>query len=65
MLIANKACLSLYIVLHKLQSTRSAHSREIEQMNWFHYDGLPERISPGTKRRLKEYFTHSLQSEKW
>ena len=34
-------------------------------MNWFHYDGLSEMVSPGTKRRLKEYFTHSLQSEKW
>lgn len=53
----------IYII--KNYSSITAHSREIEQMNWFHYDELPETVSPGTKRRLMEYFTNELQSERW
>lgn len=53
----------IYIV--KNYSSTSAQSPEIEQMGWFDYDKLPEMVSPGTKRRLMEYFTNSLQSERW
>ncbi|CAM2956657.1 MutT/nudix family protein [Legionella steigerwaltii] len=42
-----------------------AYSHEIEQMAWYEYDNLPEMVSPGTKRRLAEYFTQSTQSERW
>jgi len=41
------------------------YSPEIEQMDWFDYDKLPEMISPGTQRRLDEYFTQSPPAEKW
>ena len=53
----------IYVV--KNYSSTTAYSREIEVMDWFHYDELPEMISPATKRRLTEYFTHSPQSERW
>ena len=42
-----------------------AHSAEIEQIGWFDMDNLPEMISPGTKRRLCEYFFKQPQSETW
>lgn len=53
----------IYVV--KNYSTVPAHSGEIEQMNWFHYAELPEMTSPGTRRRLTEYFTESAHSERW
>lgn len=53
----------IYIV--KNYTSVAAHSGEIEKMDWFHYDALPEMISPGTQRRLTEYFTGSLQADRW
>jgi len=53
----------IYII--KNYSSISAHSREIEQMEWFHYDKLPAMVSPGTKRRLMEYFTNAIQADRW
>ena len=53
----------IYIVKH--YSSSSFYSREIEQVDWFHYDELPEMVSPGTKRRLMEYFANIPQSERW
>ncbi|WP_454784317.1 NUDIX domain-containing protein [Legionella sp. WA2024007413] len=41
------------------------HSYEIEQMAWFDYHNLPELVSPGTKRRLDEYFSQNAQSDRW
>jgi ADP-ribose pyrophosphatase YjhB (NUDIX family) len=40
-------------------------SPEIEQACWFHYHDLPEMVSPGTKRRLTEYFTKAGAAERW
>ena len=53
----------IYVI--KNYSKISAYSREIEQMDWFHYDALPDMVSPGTERRLMEYFTHSIPSDRW
>jgi 8-oxo-dGTP pyrophosphatase MutT (NUDIX family) len=53
----------IYIV--KNYTCMPARSGEIEQMKWFHYDELPEMVSPGTKRRLIEYFTKVPPSERW
>lgn len=53
----------IYIV--KNYSTIPAHSREIEQMDWFDYANLPQTTSPGTQRRLNEYFSKALQSDAW
>ena len=53
----------IYII--KNYSKHVAHSGEIEQMDWFYYDALPEMVSPGTKRRLDEYFKSTPVIEKW
>lgn len=41
------------------------YSPEIETFDWFSYEAVPERVSPGTQRRLDEYFIHSNQSDIW
>ena len=46
-------------------SLTPARSPEIEQIGWFAYNSLPEMTSPGTRRRLDEYFTKSLVAEQW
>ncbi|RMX03400.1 NUDIX domain-containing protein [Legionella jordanis] len=53
----------IYII--KNYTSHIAYSREIEQMAWFYYDELPEMVSPGTKRRLNEYFANAPIAEKW
>lgn len=53
----------IYVI--KNYSQVACHSNEIEDTGWFSYDALPEMISPGTKRRLNEYFTGSGFAEKW
>ena len=40
-------------------------SPEIEDTGWFDYAALPEMTSPGTRRRLAEYFTNQPPSEAW
>lgn len=40
-------------------------SNEIEDTGWFDYAALPEMTSPGTRRRLTEYFTYQPPSELW
>ncbi|RUR04619.1 hypothetical protein [Legionella sp. km772] len=46
-------------------SLESVYSSEIEQSGWFSYDNLPQMTSPGTRRRLDEYFTKSPIAESW
>ena len=41
------------------------YSPEIEDTGWFDYTALPDMTSPGTKRRLCEYFTNQTPSESW
>lgn len=53
------------IFIVKRFTQEKAYSPEIEQINWFDYHHLPEAISPGTKRRLNEYFNQSMPSEHW
>jgi 8-oxo-dGTP pyrophosphatase MutT (NUDIX family) len=53
----------IYIV--KQYNQIESHSPEIESMQWFDYDYLPAMISPGTKRRLDEYFGKVKQSDRW
>lgn len=53
----------IYIV--KNYSIVQASSPEIEKIDWFDYTNLPEMTSPGTTRRLKEYFCSSAHSDKW
>ena len=43
----------------------TANSPEIEQIAWYDYSALPEMISPGTKRRLDEYFANTIKSQYW
>ncbi|KTC80376.1 NUDIX domain-containing protein [Legionella cherrii] len=43
----------------------NANSHEIEQMAWYDYDHLPEMVSPGTKRRLDEYFAKNARCDRW
>jgi 8-oxo-dGTP pyrophosphatase MutT (NUDIX family) len=53
----------VYVV--KKFSLTKTFSPEIENTGWFDYAALPEMTSPGTKRRLSEYFTNQTPSEKW
>lgn len=53
----------IYIV--KNPSFIEANSPEIEQFDWFDYENLPQMISPGTLRRLNEYFKNSPPSDIW
>jgi len=53
------------IFIVKNYSLIKSDSPEIEKMGWFHYDQLPEMVSPGTKRRLTEYFTNTVRAERW
>jgi 8-oxo-dGTP pyrophosphatase MutT (NUDIX family) len=53
----------VYIVKNFFQVKTS--SREIEDSGWFDYLDLPEMTSPGTRRRLTEYFTNQTPSEMW
>lgn len=53
----------IYVV--KKFSISESFSLEIEDKRWFEYTALPEMISPGTKRRLQEYFTHQQPAERW
>lgn len=53
----------VYVV--KKFSLAKTFSPEIEDTGWFDYTALPEMTSPGTKRRLTEYFTNQPPSEAW
>lgn len=53
----------VYIV--KNYNIKPVSSPEIEKMAWFDYGDLPEMTSPGTMRRIKEYFFNSPRSDKW
>lgn len=53
------------IFIVKNYSLVSTFSPEIEKIDWFGYDRLPDVVSPGTKRRLDEYFSNTPQLEKW
>jgi hypothetical protein len=56
-----------YPVIYIVQSFSliSSNSPEIEDKKWFNFHELPLSISPGTKRRLNEYFTKSVPEESW
>lgn len=51
-------------ILKQFSLTESVSS-EIADKGWFDYTALPEMISPGTKRRLTEYFTNQHPSDTW
>lgn len=51
-------------IVNKFKQVES-HSPEIAEHGWYSYDALPEKTSPGSKRRLREYFDKILPSEKW
>lgn len=53
----------VYVV--KEFSLTETFSPEIEETGWFDYKALPEMTSPGTRRRLTEYFTNQSPSEAW
>ncbi len=53
------------IYIAKADTFSDVSSPEIEKMAWFDYERLPDMVSPGTKRRLVEYFASSLQAETW
>lgn len=46
-------------------SLTKARSLEIKQIAWFAYDHLPDSTSPGTRRRLDEYFSRIPVSDSW
>ena len=54
----------IVFIIKNFTSTQT-YSFEIEQMAWYDYHHLPELVSPGTKRRLDEYFAQKVQSDRW
>ncbi|QLZ69877.1 NUDIX domain-containing protein [Legionella sp. PC1000] len=53
----------IFIIKHFISA--KAYSPEIEQMAWYDYNKLPDMVSPGTKRRLDEYFAQNAKSDRW
>jgi mutator protein MutT len=53
----------VYIVTDFIQE--KANSPEIQDMQWFPLNSIPQDASPGTKRRIKEYLGETVQSQKW
>jgi 8-oxo-dGTP pyrophosphatase MutT (NUDIX family) len=53
----------IYVVKH--YSLTDVDSPEIEKIGWFDHENLPEMTSPGTKRRLNEYFKNLPRSDAW
>ncbi|MFA6303229.1 MAG: NUDIX domain-containing protein [Legionella sp.] len=53
----------IYVV--KKYTEGAVYSGEIEDKGWFSYEALHEMVSPGTKRRLDEYFGRTGQSQYW
>jgi hypothetical protein len=51
-------------VIRQFSQTKTS-SPEIEDSGWFEYSQLPDMISPGTRRRLVEYFENQPLSDKW
>lgn len=41
------------------------YSKEIAEKQWYDFSQLPQTISPGTKRRLIEYFNRQPPSAQW
>lgn len=56
-----------YPVIYVLKqfSQKKVSSHEIEDSRWFEYSQLPDMVSPGTKRRLMEYFEGKSKSDVW
>ena len=40
-------------------------SYEIEKTGWFDYENLPDVVSPGTLRRLQEFFKQQPRTQLW
>lgn len=53
------------IFIIKRFTSAKASSPEIEQIAWYDYNKLPDMVSPGTKRRLDEYFAQNTKSDRW
>lgn len=53
----------IYII--KNYSIAETTSPEIEKMGWFDFENLPQMVSPGTMRRLTEYYNNLPRSEVW
>lgn len=53
----------IYIV--KKYTREECSSPEIAETGWFSYENLPEMTSPGTRKRLNEYFKKIPPTERW
>lgn len=53
----------VYVIRHFSQEY--VISSEIAEISWFSLDALPDDTSPGTRRRLAEFKTHTLPSRCW
>lgn len=63
----NYAGTSDYPVLFVIKKYEKITTKSIEiaEIDWFNYDALPEDITPGTQRRLDEYFKHRPPAYNW
>lgn len=52
-------------IVNQFSQVAAAKSAEISELGWFKFHALPDKTSPGSKRRLGEYFNKSLPAEKW
>ncbi|MBA2654694.1 MAG: NUDIX domain-containing protein [Gammaproteobacteria bacterium] len=53
------------IFVIKNYSIEEVDSPEIEAKGWFDFEKLPAMVSPGTQRRLSEYFSNSVRLDTW
>jgi 8-oxo-dGTP pyrophosphatase MutT (NUDIX family) len=49
--------IALFIFDGPVEMPTHSKTREIESVEWFPMDELPEKVSPGTRRRISEYLT--------
>lgn len=44
---------------------RDTSDPEVEEMRFFTWDGLPEELTPATKRRLQEFCRQQYTTDRW
>ena len=54
-----------FLFIIEAYSQVESNSSEISEYRWFKYEEIPPTTSPGSQRRLKEYFNNLPPSERW
>lgn len=56
-----------YIIFYIVENNQftASNSPEIQEKKWFEFENLPEDVSPATRKRINEYLTNNIASDKW